>query len=253
IEELSVLSETSERQLRRYLHRDNPSRIRITGGENPQFDKAVRMSKALRKHSGFAHPLNLFAFIGEFKPHAWGAIGKMCAPGPSKAILKYWPAIQWIIYPKPALRDNALEILRSADFNECFDEAWVAWTKSETSEGFPDELRIGVEHAISCKEVRYWGLADDGIRRWADHVAENPQHYGRGMRFLDHKVQGIRDDFVRQLESVASESSLHLAGVRNFVEHAVLLSDEEREELTPRATLLLGSNDDWKEGIEWLE
>jgi len=253
IAQLSALSDVSERQLHRYLDREEPSRVRFSGGENPQFDQAVRMSKKLRKCSGFAHPLYMLNSIDEFMPHAWGVIGKLCLPGPTKAVRNFWPAIQWVIFPKLALKDRAFEILTSTDFNEAFDTAWEAWIDTESTDGFPDELVLAIEHAICCREVRYWKLAYDKVRGWAGQVAANPQHYGVGMRFLDLKVQGIRDDCVREMELFEEGYPVNVRHFLNFSQYSILLCGEEREAITRRAIQVLNSRDEWKDYVGWLD
>jgi hypothetical protein len=249
---LSAETDVDEKQIRTYLKREEPNKIKDIKGRNPNVETAIKIAKGLRAHSPRSNPLLVLFTVSEFQPHGWGVVGKICRPGPTKEVLAIWPAIRWLILPKATLEEEALAILQSDHFAEVFDQAWRDWFPAESTSGYPDCLRVAIEHARECRNPKYWDLTDGRLEGWVDHVAESPEMFGRGMRQLDGRALCAREVFNDEFEHWDKHRIIE---PNTLIRHSVYLYgllDGEREALAMRAKEILQSSDEMRRYADML-
>lgn len=249
---LSAETDGDEKQIRTYLKRDEPNKIKDLQGRNPSVETAIKIAKGLRAHSPRSNPLLVLFTVNEFRPHGWGVVGKICRPGPTQDVLALWPAIQWLILPKAELEKEALAILQSDQFSEVFDQAWSDWFPAEDTSGYPDSLRTAIEHARECRNPQYWDLTDSALEGWVNHVAENPEMFGRGMRQLSGRALCAREVFQHEFEHWEKYRIIEPHTLIRHSDYLYGLLDDEREALAARAKEIFQSTDDLRRYAEML-
>ena len=183
-----------DKQIRGYLGVKEASPVNAISIGNPRLDNAMTIAQAMRAKSPYAHPLCMLYTVPEFKPHAWGVIGKLCAPGPTQDVLAIWPAIRWVIAPNCTSQDVAFDIFGDAAFNAKFDKAWSDWSKSKNSSSFPEPLMGAIDHARTAP-IQSLQLHDQSIAHWAEMVANTPARFGRRMKMLENRVLSARNAY----------------------------------------------------------
>ena len=234
-----------QRQLRGYLSCVKTGSNRLDSKTNPQINTAIEIARGIRDLSPYASPLCMMYNVTRFRPHAWGVIGHLCAPGPTAEIMKIWPAIRWMVDPTTP-KEKAHEILVDDTFNAAFDRAWGAWSEGNSTSGFPKALSDAIDHARNSP-IETWGLSDAPLEAWVGSVTRNSSLFGRGMRPLDGRSLCARELFEREIKRWELENVFNEDAILTNRMYILSLTDEEQWRLMSRVKAIFVSRDSWRQ------
>jgi hypothetical protein len=249
---LEERTNVDQRQLRKYLTSVKSASDHSRSAGNPKVETAVQIAQGIRDLSPYASPLMMLYRVDRFKPHAWGVIGTICAPGPTSAVMEIWPALRWMIQPKIDIQDDAFRILLDAGFNATFDRAWKEWNKSNSTARFPDALSRAIDHAREAP-LEMWDLTRPAIEDWADWVTRDPSAFGLGMRMLDGRSLSARDAFERAIEHWEKYKTFDGNAIMINRPYLIALMESEQQYLRSRVKAIFEANDHWRRFADHLD
>jgi hypothetical protein len=240
-------TEVDEKSFRSYL-----SLVKSTAG-NPRLLTAVKIARGLRDISPYANPLCMLYAVEEFRPHAWGVIGHLCAPGPTNEVMAIWPALCWIIDPLKTPQGEVGRVLMSDTFHALFDKAWDTWNAANSTSSFPVALRNLIDLSGKVPRDLMHTINDDSLKAWAEWVTRDPRSFGYGMRLLDGRAISAREVFEREIDRWDTQRMFNEQAVAANSIYLRTLTDEERIRLLSRANAILMSQESWRHLATFLD